>query len=102
MELQEILEQIKAAFQTIIKERNLHPTRLEIELSEYGTVQIYMTAPEFSGKTGTERDMMIWPALEKKLVRKVIVHISACVLFAPEEDPDFVDSSVYASLMQPF
>ncbi len=89
MEPQEILAQITAALQAIIKERHLHPTRLEVELSPYKTVEIYMTAPEFIGKTYTERYMMIWPVLEKKLVRKVIMHISAFLLFAPEEDPEF-------------
>jgi hypothetical protein len=94
MEPQEIFAQITAALQTIIKERNLHPTRFEVELSPYGTVEIYMTAPEFTGKTYTGRYMMIWPALEKRLKREVIMHISAFLLFAPEEDPEFEKAPV--------
>lgn len=89
MELREILEQIKAAFQSIIQEKSLHPTRLDIELSPYKTVHISMTAPEFSGKAATERHRMIWLALEKKLPRKVLMNIAVFLLFAPEEDPEF-------------
>jgi len=89
MDSQEILKQITAAFQAIIQERKLHPTRLDIELTMSGTVHVYMTAPEFSGKTGTERDLMIWPALEKKLTNRVLFKISVCLLFAPEEEPEF-------------
>jgi len=89
MNSQEILKQITAAFQTIIKERNLHPTHLDIESTMSGTVHVYMTAPEFSGKDSAERDLMIWPALEKKLTNRVLFKISVCLLFAPEEDPEF-------------
>jgi stress-induced morphogen len=85
-EPQEVLQQITAAIHTIIKTRHLHPTRLEIELSEYDTVQIYMTAPEFSGKTYTEREMMIQPALEKVLPLNVIMNLSLLLLFAPEDE----------------
>jgi stress-induced morphogen len=88
MEQQEILEQIKAAFQSIIQEKNLHPTRVDIEWSPHETIHVYMTAPEFSGKTITERHRMIWLALEKKLVRKVLMHISVFVLLAPEEEKE--------------
>jgi hypothetical protein len=45
-----------------------------------------MEAPEFSGKTSEERDLMIWPALEKRLPEEVIMHIAACVLLAPEDE----------------
>jgi stress-induced morphogen len=89
MESQEILAQITAAFQTIIKERNLHPMRFEIEPSTYGSVEIYITAPEFSGKTIMERKMMIWPALEKRYKREFLNKIEICLLLAPEEDPEF-------------
>jgi len=89
MERQEIRTQIAAALQTIIKERNLHPTRFEVELSPYGTVEVYLTAPEFSGKTDRQRELMILAALEKRLKREVIMHISVFMLFAPEEDPEF-------------
>jgi stress-induced morphogen len=89
MEQKEILAQITAVLQNIIKERHLHPTRFEVELSPYGTVHIYITAPEFSGKSDRKRDLMIWPALEKRLTKDVIMHISVCMLFAPEEDPEF-------------
>jgi len=89
MERQEILAQIIAALQTIIKERDLHPTRFEVELSPYGTVEVYLTAPEFSGKTDRQRELMILAALEKRLKREVIMHISVFQLFAPEEDPAF-------------
>jgi hypothetical protein len=88
MNSQEILKQIAAAFQAIIQERNLHPTRLDIESTLSGTVHVYMTAPEFSGKTSEERDMMIWPALEKRLTNRVLFKISVCLLLAPEEDMD--------------
>jgi hypothetical protein len=94
MELQEALSQITAALQTIVKERNLHPIRFEVELSPYETIYVYITAPEFAGKTDRERDMMIWPALEKRLKREVIMHIAVCLLFAPEEDPEFEKISV--------
>jgi stress-induced morphogen len=89
MKPREILAQITAAFQTIIKERNLHPIRFEIEPSTYESVDIYITAPEFSGKTITERKMMIWPALEKRYKREFLNKISLCLLLAPEEDPEF-------------
>jgi len=89
MERQEILAQLTAALQTIIKERDLHPTRFEVELSPYGTVEVYMTAPEFSGKTDRQRELMILAPLEKRLKREVIMHISVFQLFAPEEDPEF-------------
>ncbi len=82
---QEIFEKIKMTFEQIIQERNIHPTRLEFELTPYETVQIYMEAPEFSGKTDAARDLMIWPALEKRLPEDVIVKITACVLLEPEE-----------------
>ncbi|MCI0694906.1 hypothetical protein L0337_23220 [candidate division KSB1 bacterium] len=88
MDPQEVLEKIKAAFQTIIQEQNLHPTRLDMELTLAETVHIYMTAPEFSGKTDRERDLMIWPALEKKLPRRALMEISVCVLLAPEEETE--------------
>jgi hypothetical protein len=88
MDPQEVLEQIKAAFQTISQEQSLHPTRLDMELTLAETVHIYMTAPEFSGKTDRERDLMIWPALEKKLPRRVLMNISVCVLLAPEEETE--------------
>lgn len=87
MNSQEVLKQITAAFQAIINEFNLHPTRLDIESTISGTVHVYMTAPEFSGKTDTERELMIWPALEKKLTNRVLFKISVCLLFAPDEDP---------------
>jgi stress-induced morphogen len=86
MDPQEILKQVTAAFHEIIQERNLHPTRLDIELTKSETVHVYLTAPEFSGKTSTERDLMIWPALEKKLSNLVLFSISVCVLMAPEEE----------------
>jgi stress-induced morphogen len=88
MELQEMLKQITAAFQSIIQELNLRPTRLDIELTISGYVHVYMTAPEFSGKTSTERDLMIWPALEKKLPDLVLPNISVCILMAPEEEAE--------------
>lgn len=88
MKPQDILNQIKAAFQAIIQEQNLHPTRLDIELTLSETVHIYMTAPEFSGKTDSERDLMIWPSLEKKLPRRALMEISVCVLLAPEEEAE--------------
>jgi len=88
MNSQEILKQIAAAFQAITQERNLHPTRLDIESTMSGTVHVYMTAPEFSGKDSTERDLMIWPALEKKLTNRVLFKISVCVLLAPEEEKE--------------
>jgi len=81
-----IFEKITAVFNKIIQERNLHPTRLEFELTPYETVHIYVEAPEFSGKTSTERDLMIWPFLERCLPQNVIMHISACVLLEPEEE----------------
>ena len=85
MESQDILEKVTAAFQSIIQELNLNPTRLNIELTMAETIHIHMTAPEFSGKTGTERDLMIWSALEKKLEDEILMNISVCVLLAPEE-----------------
>jgi len=88
MEPQKILEAVNAAFQAIIQERNFHPTRLDIELTLSETIHIYMTAPEFSGKTDTERDLLIWPALEKKLSNRVLMNISVCVLLAPEEEAE--------------
>lgn len=88
MQPQEALERIKAAFQNIIQEQNLHPTRFDMELTMAETVHIHITAPEFSGKTDTERDLMIWPALEKKLPRRIMMNISVCVLLAPEEEKD--------------
>jgi len=42
MKPQEILAQISATFKTIVQERHLHPTQLEIELNEYGNVEIYI------------------------------------------------------------
>jgi hypothetical protein len=86
MEPQEILEQITATFRTIIQQRHLHPTKLEIELNEYENVEIYMVAPEFSRITDTERHEMLWAPLEKRLPREVIMHITACVLLSPEEE----------------
>jgi len=86
MNPQEILAQITAAFKTIIQQRNLHPTQLEIELNEYDNVEIYMVAPEFSRITATERHELLWSALEKRLPREVIMHIGACVLLSPEEE----------------
>lgn len=88
MESRERLEQITAAFQTIIQELNLHPTRLDIELTMAETVHVYITAPEFSGKTSTERDLIIWPALEKKLSNLALFSISVCMLMAPEEETE--------------
>jgi hypothetical protein len=73
MEAQETLKRVTAALQEIIKEFNLHPTRLDIELTMAETVHVYLTAPEFSGKTITERDIMIWRALEKKLPSLVLL-----------------------------
>jgi len=89
MEPQEIRTELTAALQKIIDERNLHPTRFEVELSPYGTVEVYMTAPEFSGKTARQRELMILAPLEKRLKREVIMHIAAFLLWAPEEDPEF-------------
>jgi stress-induced morphogen len=83
-----IFDKIISTFNKIIQERHIHPTRLDFELTPYETVHIYMEAPEFSGKTGTERDLMIWPALEKRLPEDVIVKISACVLLEPEDEPE--------------
>jgi len=88
MEPQKILEEVAAAFQGIVKELNLHPTRLDIELTMAETIHIYMTAPEFSGKTGTERDLMIWRPLEKRLSNDALIEISVCELLAPEEEVD--------------
>ncbi|MGH7456411.1 MAG: hypothetical protein ACRENG_33990 [bacterium] len=88
MESQKILEEVTAAFKSLVQELNLHPTRLDIELTMAETIHVYMTAPEFSGKTNTERDLMIWPALGKKLSDDAIIEISVCVLLAPEEDVD--------------
>jgi len=112
MNPQEILAQISATFKTIVQQRHLHPTKLEIELNEYDNVEIYkdiiqeldlhptlfdieltlaetlhvyLIAPEFSGKTDRERDLMIWPALDKKLPYGVLMDISVCMLLAPEE-----------------
>jgi stress-induced morphogen len=89
MELQEIRTELTAALQKIIDERHLHPTRFEVELSPYGAVEIYMTAPEFSGKTDRQRELMIMAPLEKRLKREVIMHISVLMLWTPEEDPEF-------------
>jgi len=89
MEPQDISAQITAALQTILKERNLHPMRFEVEPDLYGDLEIYITAPEFSGRTITERNMMIWPTLEKRYKREFLNKISLCMLLAPEEDPEF-------------
>jgi len=86
MEAQETLEKITAAFQEIIRELNLHPTRLDIELTMAETVHVYLTAPEFAGKTETERDLMIWRALKKKLPNLALFDITVCELLAPEEE----------------
>jgi len=88
MESQKILEEVTTAFQGIVKELNLHPTRLDIELTMAETIHIYMTTPEFSGKTGTERDLMVWRALRRKLSNDALIEISVCVLLAPEEETD--------------
>lgn len=86
MKAQEHLNQIAAAFQDIIQELNLHPTRLNIELTIAETVHVYLTAPEFAGKTDRERDLMIWPALEKKLTNRALMRLSVCMLMAPDEE----------------
>jgi stress-induced morphogen len=86
MESQEMLKQITAAFQNIVQELDLHPTRLDIELTISGYIHVYMTAPEFSGKTSAERDLMIWRALEAKLTDLALGSISVCILMAPEEE----------------
>ena len=93
MEAKKIFEEITAAFQEIIKELDLHPTRLDIELTMAETVHVYLTATEFSGKSSTKRDLIIWPDLEKRFVREVIASISLWLLLAPEEDPDFAELS---------
>jgi len=45
-----------------------------------------LTAPEFAGKTETERDLMIWRALKKKLPNLALFDITVCELLAPEEE----------------
>ncbi len=86
MESQKVLDEVTAALQSIVQELNLHPTRLDIELTMAETVHVYMTAPEFSGKTKAERDLIIWRALRKKLPNRALMEISVCVLLAPEEE----------------
>ena len=86
MNSQKIYAEIVAAFQEIIKELNLHPTRLDIELTMAETVHAYLTALEFSGKTNIERDLMIWPALDRKLSNRALMNLSVCELLATEED----------------
>ncbi len=92
-----IFDKITSTFNKIIQERHIHPTRLDFELTPYETVHIYMEAPEFSGKTDTERDLMIWPALEKKLPEDVIVKITACVLLEPEEETEKREEKLLAA-----
>jgi stress-induced morphogen len=82
---QEILAKATAVFKEIIRELNLHPTLFEIELTIAETLHVYLIAPEFSGKTERERDLMIWPVLENKLPGRVLMDISVCMLLAPEE-----------------
>jgi len=82
---QEILAEATAVFKDIIQELNLHPTLFEIELTLAETLHVYLIAPEFSGKTERERDLMIWPILKNKLPNRVLMDISVCMLQAPEE-----------------
>ncbi len=88
MESQKILKEVTAAFKKIVKELNLHPTRLDIELTAAETIHVYLTAPEFSGKNETERDLMVWRALKRKLSNRALIEISVCELLAPAEEAE--------------
>ena len=50
-------------------------------------IHILIVSGSFLGRSFTERDDMVWPILEAGLTPEEFVHISLCLLLAPDEVP---------------
>jgi stress-induced morphogen len=50
-------------------------------------IHILIVSESFRGQPFAERDDIVWPMLEAGLTPKEIVHISVCLLLAPDEVP---------------
>jgi hypothetical protein len=46
-----------------------------------------MVSESFRGQSFSERDNVVWPILEAGLTPDEFVHISLCLLLAPDEVP---------------
>lgn len=50
-------------------------------------IHILIVSGHFMGLSFSERDNMVWPILEAGLTPEEFVHISLCLLLAPDEVP---------------
>ncbi|MGD0089180.1 MAG: hypothetical protein ABSE73_04610 [Planctomycetota bacterium] len=77
-------KQIRRRLQTIAGNLNLHNAEIHVE-KPGKWVHIQIIAPDFRGKSGGERENIIWRELERQFDDETILSITQCYLLTPEE-----------------
>jgi stress-induced morphogen len=67
--------------------RRYPDSEIRVSAGYADNVHILIVSESFRGQSFSERDDMVWPILEAGLTPEEFVHISLCLLLAPDEVP---------------